>query len=183
MQGDESMEAAGVWRTVGGGHSMPCEQPVQTADGHLTLSTAWSLSQWVAANTWAEWRVCLAKRHCCPALPHTQSLVLMDNLFWWSTCNFLLFWSIDIIFPCAEHCRKSALTAKRCMFTSCTVTYLPSTSGLCRSALLKQGCCSFHWELLPLGSCTWLRQEYVPLLMLLRLCTDVWCSLALCFLV
>lgn len=50
MQEDECVEAAGVWRRVGGGHSMPCEQLVQTADGHLTLTTAWFPSQWVAVN-------------------------------------------------------------------------------------------------------------------------------------
>lgn len=45
------------WRLgkVGGGHGIPCEQSVQTADGLLTLTTAWSLSQWLPANTCSRW--------------------------------------------------------------------------------------------------------------------------------
>lgn len=102
-----------------------------------------------------EWRVCLAKRCHCPVLLCAQSLVLMGNHFWKSTCSFMLFGSISVIFPFAEHCRKQGLTAER------VFSHLPSISGHCRRPLLKQGCCSFLREVLLLGSFTLLRWKCV----------------------
>lgn len=123
--------------------------------------------------------VCLVKRRQLPfstpypePCPHGQPVLVVYLQFCAvleHRCNFSL-------------CRALQETSADCregIFTWYPVTYLPSTSGLCRRALLKQGCCNFHWEVLLLGSFTQLRWEYVSLFMLLRLCTHTWCSLAL----
>lgn len=99
MQEDECVEAAGVWRRVGGGHSVPCEQLVQTADGHHSLTTAWCLSNGQLQTH--EWRVESLSSQEMSLSCSTPSLVLVGNQLC-SAWGFVPVWSTGVISPFAD---------------------------------------------------------------------------------